>query len=116
MKKNHEIARKVYYIVAILSVVILIVGLMLTGIEGFSFFTQVPKLDYMIIGVPFGLWAWLLIVGLLFIRKNRVVVTILIALMIPNIFAIVLLYEYSYTLLEILKWYVMILSFGLVII
>lgn len=116
IKKNNMILRKVYYVVTVLSVLILLGGIFSQGIESLSFLAEISNFDYLTIGIPFGIWAWLIIVGLLFIKKNRVVIAILIALSIPNIIAIALLYAYSYSISEILKWYVMILSFGSIII
>ncbi|WP_106460023.1 hypothetical protein [Anaerococcus sp. Marseille-P3915] len=114
IKKDNTILRKGYYSVAIISVVIFLVGMLLVGVGDFPFFTY-HNIEYVIIGVPFSIWAWLIIVGLLFVKKNWIVIAIIIASAIPHIIAIALLYAFSYSILEILKWYVMILSFGSIV-
>lgn len=116
IEKNNMILRKIYYLVTILSVLIFLGGMLLVDIESLSFLVNNYNFENIIIGVPFSIWAWLIIVGLLFVKKNWIIITILIALAIPHIIAIVVLYAYSYSILDILKWYVMILSFGSIII
>lgn len=108
--------RKAYYFVAISSILMFLGGMLLVDIESLSFLVNNHNFENVIIGIPFSIWAWLIIVGLLFVKKNWIIITILIVLAIPHIIAIVVLYAYSYSILDILKWYVMILSFGSIII
>ena len=115
-EKNKMILRKGYYLVAIVSVLTFLGGMLLTDVESLSFLLNNHSFENIVIGVPFSIWAWLIIVGLLFVKKNGIVITIIIVLAIPHIIAIALLHAYSYNILEILKWYVMILSFGSIII
>lgn len=113
-EKNSVILRKVYYFVAISSVLIFLGGMLLADIESLLFLIN-NNFDIVVIGIPFSIWAWLIIVGLLFVKKNWIIITILIALAIPHIIVIMVLYAYSYSILDILRWYVMILSFGSII-
>lgn len=113
-EKNSVILRKVYYFVAISSVLMFLGGMLLADIESLSFLIN-NNFDIIVIGIPFSIWAWLIIVGLLFVKKNWIIITILIALAIPHIIVIMVLYAYSYSILDILRWYVMILSFGSII-
>lgn len=113
-EKNSVILRKVYYFVVISSVLMFLGGMLLSDIESLSFLIN-NNFDIVVIGIPFSIWAWLIIVGLLFVKKNWIIITILIALAIPHIIVIMVLYAYSYSILDILRWYVMILSFGSII-
>lgn len=113
-EKNSVILRKVYYFVVISSVLMFLGGMLLSDIESLSFLIN-NNFNIVVIGIPFSIWAWLIIVGLLFVKKNWIIITILIALAIPHIIVIMVLYAYSYSILDILRWYVMILSFGSII-
>lgn len=116
MIKNNMILRKVYYCIVVLSFLIFLGGMLLVGVESLSFLVNNHNVENIIIGVPFSIWAWLIIVGLLFIKKNWIIITLLITLAIPHVISIAILYAYSYSVVDILKWYVMILSFGSIII
>lgn len=108
---------KVFYGITIASVLMFVIGMVVTllyqpsdsdsaGLLSSNYF------DFLTLFVPFSLWAWLIIFGILFVKKNWLVISICIVLAIPHIIIIAVLIGYSYSFLEILKWYVMILSFG----
>ena len=59
--------------------------------------------------------AWIVVFGLLFVRKNFLVITICILLSIPHIIFIAVMIGYSNSAVEILKRYVMIFSFGSIV-
>ncbi len=111
---------KLFYLTTVVSVLIFIIGNIITLIynqsdNGVSGILSRDYFDILTLFIPFSIWAWLIIFGTLFVRKNWLVVTICIVLAIPHVILIVVLYAYSYSILEILKWYVMILSFGSIV-
>ena len=111
---------KLFYLTTVVSVLIFIIGNIITLIynqsdNGVSGILSRDYFDILTLFIPFSIWAWLIIFGTLFVRKNWLVVTICIILAIPHVVLIVVLYAYSYSILEILKWYVMILSFGSIV-
>lgn len=116
-KEKKELdSRKIFYIVTAVSVLIFAVGVIITTVngklDGSVFNKRLDFLADMTFFIPFCLWAWLVVVGLLFVRKNFLVVTTCILLSIPHIIFIAVMIGYSNSLLEILKRYVMIFSFG----
>ena len=111
---------KLFYLTTVVSVLIFIIGNIITLIynqsdNGVSGILSRDYFDILTLFIPFSIWAWLIVFGTLFVRKNWLVVTICIVLAIPHVILIVVLYAYSYSILEILKWYVMILSFGSIV-
>ena len=111
---------KLFYLTTVVSVLIFIIGNIITLIynqsdNGVSGILSRDYFDILTLFIPFSIWAWLIIFGTLFVRKNWLVVTICIVLAIPHVILIVVLYAHSYSILEILKWYVMILSFGSIV-
>ena len=111
---------KLFYLTTVVSVLIFIIGNIITLIynqsdNGVSGILSRDYFDILTLFIPFSIWAWLIIFGTLFVRKNWLVVTICIVFAIPHVIFIVVLYAYSYSILEILKWYVMILSFGSIV-
>lgn len=115
-EKKEMDSRKIFYIVTAVSVLIFAVGVIITTVngklDGSVFNKRLDFLADMTFFIPFCLWAWLVVVGLLFVRKNFLVVTTCILLSIPHIIFIAVMIGYSNSLLEILKRYVMIFSFG----
>lgn len=115
-EKKEMDSRKIFYIVTAVSVLIFAVGVIITAVngklDGSVFNKRLDFLADMTFFIPFCLWAWLVVVGLLFVRKNFLVVTICILMAIPHIIFIAVMIGYSNSLLEILKRYVMIFSFG----
>lgn len=114
-------SRTVFYSITLLSIIMFIMGLSMNpsisdnvgkfiGLKegNFDFAT------YLVI-LPFCIWAWLIITGLLFVKKNWLVISICLVLLIPHIILIAVYYGYSYGLIDILKRYVSILTFGLVV-
>lgn len=111
---------KLFYLTTVVSVLIFIIGNIITLIynpsnNGLSGILSRNYFDILTLFIPFSIWAWLIIFGTLFVRKNWLVVTICIVLAIPHVVLTVVLYAYSYSTLEVLKWYVMILSFGSIV-
>ena len=111
---------KLFYLTTVVSVLIFIIGNIITLIynQSDNWVSGILSRDYfdiLTLFIPFSIWAWLIIFGTLFVRKNWLVVTICIVLAIPHVILIVVLYAYSYSILKILKWYVMILSFGSIV-
>lgn len=109
-------SRKVFYIVTAVSLLIFLVGVIITAksgrLDGSVFNKRLDFLADMTFFIPFCLWAWLVLFGLLFVRKNFLVMTICILLAIPHIIFIAVTIGYSNSALEILKRYVMIFTFG----
>lgn len=109
--------RKLFYLVTILSVLIFIIGNIITitnNALNIGIFNALSRdyFDILTMFIPFSIWAWLIILGTLFVKKNWIVIITCIVLAIPHIVVIVVMHAYSYSVLDILKWYVMILSFG----
>lgn len=111
--------KKIFYIGTIISVLIFTIGIIITMFHNPSensvinffesnYFAEITMF------IPFSIWAWLVILAILFVKKNWVVVTLCILLAIPHIIFIIVLCAFSYSPLEILRWYVMILSFGII--
>lgn len=109
-------SRKIFYLVTAISILIFAVGVIITAtngkLDGSVFNRRLDFLGDMTFFIPFCLWAWLVVFGLLFVRKNFLVITICILLSIPHIIFIAVMVGYSSSLVDILKSYVMIFSFG----
>ncbi len=115
-EKKEMDSRKIFYIFTAISLLIFAVGVIITAVngrlDGSVFNKRLDFLADMTFFIPFCLWAWLVLLGLLFVRKNFLVVTICILLAIPHIIFIAVMVGYSNSMMEILKRYVMIFSFG----
>ncbi|WP_055078222.1 hypothetical protein [Lagierella massiliensis] len=116
-KEKKELdSRKIFYIVTAVSMLIFAVGVIITAksgrLDGSVFNKRLDFLADMTFFIPFCLWAWIVVFGLLFVRKNFLVITICILLAIPHIIFIAVMIGYSNSAVEILKRYVMIFSFG----
>lgn len=119
-KEKKELnSRKIFYIVTAVSLLIFAVGVIITAangkIDGSVFNKRLDFLADMTFFIPFCLWAWIVLFGLLFVRKNFLVITICILLAIPHIIFIAVMIGYSNSAVEILKRYVMIFSFGSIV-
>lgn len=119
-KEKKELnSRKIFYIVTAVSLLIFAVGVIITAangkIDGSVFNKRLDFLADMTFFIPFCLWAWIVVFGLLFVRKNFLVITICILLAIPHIIFIAVMIGYSNSAVEILKRYVMIFSFGSIV-
>lgn len=119
-KEKKELdSRKIFYIVTAVSLLIFAVGVIITAangkIDGSVFNKRLDFLADMTFFIPFCLWAWIVLFGLLFVRKNFLVMTICILLTIPHIIFIAVMIGYSNSAVEILKRYVMIFSFGSIV-
>ncbi len=119
-KEKKELnSRKIFYIVTSVSLLIFAVGVIITAangkIDGSVFNKRLDFLADMTFFIPFCLWAWIVVFGLLFVRKNFLVITICILLAIPHIIFIAVMIGYSNSAVEILKRYVMIFSFGSIV-
>lgn len=120
IKEKKELdSRKIFYIVTAVSLLIFAVGVIITAangkIDGSVFNKRLDFLADMTFFIPFCLWAWIVVFGLLFVRKNFLVITICILLAIPHIIFIAVMIGYSNSAVEILKRYVMIFSFGSIV-
>lgn len=115
-EKKEMDSRKIFYIFTAISLLIFAVGVIITAVngrlDGSVFNKRLDFLADMTFFIPFCLWAWLVLFGLLFVKKNFLVVTICILLAIPHIIFIAVMVGYSNSMMEILKRYVMIFSFG----
>ena len=115
-EKKEMDSRKMFYIFTAISLLIFTVGVIITAVngrlDGSVFNKRLDFLADMTFFIPFCLWAWLVLFGLLFVKKNFLVVTICILLAIPHIIFIAVMVGYSNSMMEILKRYVMIFSFG----
>lgn len=119
-KEKKELdSRKIFYIVTAVSLLIFAVGVIITAangkIDGSVFNKRLDFLADMTFFIPFCLWAWIVVFGLLFVRKNFLVITICILLAVPHIIFIAVMIGYSNSAVEILKRYVMIFSFGSIV-
>lgn len=119
MKKSID-SKKIFYGITIFSVLLFIIGIIVTVTNnplngGVANVLNNEFFNHITMFVPFSMWAWLIIFAIFFVKKNWVVVTTCIVLAIPHLFLIAVLVIDSHSLLEILKWYVMILSFGSVV-
>lgn len=118
--KNSIDAKKIFYGITIFSVLVFVIGNIVTATQnpyngGVSNVLNNEFFVHITMFVPFSMWAWLIIFAIFFVKKNWVVVTTCIVLAIPHLILIAVLVIDSHSLLEILKWYVMILSFGSVV-
>ena len=115
-EKKEMDSRKMFYIFTAISLLIFAVGVIITAVngrlDGSVFNKRLDFLADMTFFIPFCLWAWLVLFGLLFVRKNFLVISICILLAIPHIIFIAVMVGYSNSMMEILKRYVMIFSFG----
>ena len=118
-EKKEMDSRKMFYIFTAISLLIFAAGVVITAVngrlDGSVFNKRLDFLADMTFFIPFCLWAWLVLFGLLFVRKNFLVVTICILLAIPHIIFIAVMVGYSNSMMEILKRYVMIFSFGSIV-
>ena len=118
--KNSIDSKKIFYGITIFSVLVFGIGNIVTVTQnpyngGVSNVLNNEFFVHITMFVPFSMWAWLIIFAIFFVKKNWVVVTTCIVLAIPHLILIAVLVIDSHSLLEILKWYVMILSFGSVV-
>lgn len=119
MKKSID-SKKIFYGITIFSVLVFVIGNIVTMTQnplngGIANALSNEFFDHITMFVPFSMWAWLIIFAIFFVKKNWVVVTTCIVLAIPHLILIAVLVIDSHSLSEILKWYVMILSFGSVV-
>lgn len=118
--KNRIDAKKIFYGITIFSVLVFIIGNIITMTQnqlngGIANALSNEFFDHITMFVPFSMWAWLIIFAIFFVKRNWVVVITCIVLAIPHLILIAVLVIDSHSLSEILKWYVMILSFGSVV-
>ena len=118
--KNSIDSKKIFYGITIFSVLVFIIGNIITMTQnplngGIANVLSNEFFDHITMFVPFSMWAGLIIFAIFFVKKNWVVVTTCIVLAIPHLILIAVLVIDSHSLSEILKWYVMILSFGSVV-
>ena len=124
MNREHAIkntnARTVFYSITVVSIVMFIIGLTMSGSVSGRLSTLIGLkgqyfdfADYLII-LPVSIWAWLSIAGFLLIRKNWDVKLVSFILLIPHILLIALSIAHSYGIVGILKMYLAILSFGII--
>lgn len=118
--KNSIDSKKIFYGITIFSVLVFVIGIIVTVTQnplngGVANALNNELFDHITMFVPFSMWAWLIIFAIFFVKKNWVVVTTCIVLAIPHLILIAVLVIDSHNLSEILKWYVMILSFGSVV-
>ena len=114
MKKSID-SKKIFYGITIFSVLVFVIGIIVTVTNnplngGVANVLNNEFFNHITMFVPFSMWAWLIIFAIFFVKKNWVVVTTCIVLAIPHLILIAVLVIDSHSLLEILKWYVMILS------
>ena len=103
-----------YYAAALISVVLFVLGFLLMGSPS-DRWAKTDLFTYLTLGIPFCLWTWLLLIGLIFFKKsNEAVKTICVFTAIPQAIFIALLIGHQYSFFEVIKWYAMIFSFGLI--
>ena len=118
--KNSIVAKKIFYGITIFSVLVFVIGIIVTVTNnplngGVANALNNEFFDHITMFVPFSIWAWLIIFAIFFVKKNWLVVTTCIVLAIPHLILIAVLVIDSHSLSETLKWYVMILSFGSIV-
>lgn len=122
VSKNFRITkRKVFYLLLILSLLMLLIGVILPGKIVDSGIFSITLGDYnfdlrarLLIGA-FGLWAWIIIYGF-FIKKKPLEWVIMIVLFIPHLILILVMKEYSHGIGFMLRMYLGILSFWSIVI
>ena len=114
MKERDKKIRKIYCTVFLVSVLVFIIGLILGGFDGFNGLFYSDTFTYFTMALPFCLWAWLIIIGLIFVKKDWIVNSIIVICAIPHIINIMVLVGFSNSFVDILQWYLMVLSFGLI--
>lgn len=116
--KENINTKKIFYLATVISLLIFIIGIIVTITSDGSTFNVLNSnyFDMLTIFVPFSMWAWLVVLGTLFVKKIGIVRLICIILAIPHIIVIAVMLAYSNIVFYILKWYMMILSFGSIII
>lgn len=97
-------ARTLFYGATIFSILIFIIGFI--PISNGEYF------DAITLQLPFVMWACLALVGIMFIRKNWIDIAVCLAMTIPHIVAIAVMLASSYSIIDVLKWYFVIFSFG----
>ena len=110
-------AKKVFYVAILFALMLFIIGWVAMSFDsvddaiqsalGFDF------LGIIMILIPFSMSAWIIILGTIFVKKDPLVVLMLLLLAIPHVIVIAVSYGLSYTILDILKVYSLILSFGI---
>ena len=122
VSKNIRITkRKVFYFLLILSLLMLLIGVILPGKIVDSGIFSITLGDYKfdlrarLLTGAFGLWAWIIIYGF-FIKKKPLEWVIMIVLFIPHLILVLVMKEYSHGIGFMLRMYLGILSFWIIVI
>lgn len=113
-------SRKWFYIATLFSVFLVFFGFTLSKVVDnlkldlgdFEVFFR-DFIGIVSISTPFILSAWLILLGLLFVKKDWKVLLTISFLAIPHIILIGVMVGYSHSPLYILRYYIFLLSFGL---
>ena len=122
VSKNFRMTkRKVFYFLLILSLLMLLIGVILpdkivdSGIFSITLGDYKFDLRARLLTGAFGLWAWIIIYGV-FIKKKPLEWVIMIILFIPHLILILVMKEYSHGIGFMLRMYLGILSFWIIVI
>jgi hypothetical protein len=103
MNRNRVDIIKLFYGATVFSILLFIVGLIIDFTT--NSFLNNQYFDWITMQLPFIMWACLIIVGILFIRKNWMVAMLCLLMAIPHVVAIAIMLADSYSAIDILKWY-----------
>lgn len=111
--------QKIFYILIIISILTILIGLLLpqSATEKLNltvnwenkYFQPTDLLLYL----PFASLTWIGLFGMFFVPKNFFVWLLSIILLIPGLFILLITYNLSFDIIYTLKFYVFLLSFGL---
>lgn len=116
---KHKYLSRIYYVLSLCAVFAMIVPLNMPETAG-KLMREHPEgmtiLDKIMV-FGFALSAWLVIAGLVifFFQKNKVVLIIALVLLIPHIIMNMVNYYHLRTVGNMLKFYVMVMSFGSIV-
>ncbi len=107
--------RKYFYILTAISIIVFVLGFIIDDFMLEIFKLDISKIqkfklaDFMIF-IPFCMWVWLILFGLIFVPKNWKVWLMLLVLLIPHCLFIII-FSYYHSIADIFKVYIYFLSF-----
>ncbi len=110
-KFDRKKLEKIFYIITIISVLVFAMGLLMSTFTSYNI-TELDVIDFMVI-IPFCTWAWLIIFGLVLFHKDWKICLICGILFLPHLLLLIVDYQYSYSIMDVLKQYLLIFTFGI---
>lgn len=106
-----------FYSITLLSIILFVIGLTMNNSlsQSMGAFIGLRNKyfefsDYLII-ITFCTWAWLVVLGLIFVPKNWIAILTCLTLLAPHIIIIIITYANSESFMDILKLYLAVFSF-----